>query len=99
MASTLQSQLHFVRNIQAVDTAGVEPLRSIRDETRVGLQEATIGLADLEGALAGEVRVGHNRRPRRVREKIDGTGIEDWDPLKTAARTAGKYFVVTSGKE
>src|SRR3954454_3409908 len=33
MLKTLHSQLHFVRDIQSVDTEGVEPLQSIRDET------------------------------------------------------------------
>jgi Asp-tRNA(Asn)/Glu-tRNA(Gln) amidotransferase C subunit len=101
MIKTLQSQLHFVRDIQSVETAGVEPLRSIRDETQRALDEATIGLDDLEEALAKEVKVGHNQRPKRLKEvQVDTAGVEDWEPLRTASRTAGgQYFVVKSGKE
>ncbi|RYC53837.1 hypothetical protein CHU98_g12375, partial [Xylaria longipes] len=54
MLSTLSSQLHFVRAIQGVDTAGVSPLRVIRDETAAGLREQTIGLAELWEALEAE---------------------------------------------
>ncbi|KAI8949528.1 hypothetical protein F4801DRAFT_553012 [Xylaria longipes] len=67
MLSTLSSQLHFVRAIQGVDTAGVSPLRVIRDETAAGLREQTIGLAELWEALEAEDVVGHAGRPRRRR--------------------------------
>ncbi|KAK2022035.1 hypothetical protein LX32DRAFT_214598 [Colletotrichum zoysiae] len=100
MLRTLHSQLHFVRDVQSVDTTGVEPLRSLRDETTEGVAEAAIGLQDLQDALGKEIRFGHKKRPKRVRgEKVDPEGVEDWDPLKTASRTAGKYFVVQSRKE
>ncbi|KAI1269473.1 hypothetical protein F5Y18DRAFT_99513 [Xylariaceae sp. FL1019] len=65
MLSTLSSQLHFVRSIQSVNTAGVSPLRVIRDETSNGLREQTIGLADLRSALGREDIVGHAKRSRR----------------------------------
>ncbi|KAI0402128.1 hypothetical protein F4802DRAFT_384981 [Xylaria palmicola] len=65
MLATLSSQLHFVRAIQGVDTAGVAPLRAIRDETARGLREQTVALADLREALALEDVVGHARRRRR----------------------------------
>ncbi|KAJ9149286.1 hypothetical protein NKR23_g4406 [Pleurostoma richardsiae] len=105
MIRVLQSQLHFVRDIQSVDTSGVEPLRSIRDETREGLAEATIGLETLREALAQEDVFGHSKRPRRRRreseEAVSGAGqeVDGWDPLQTASRTAGGFFVVRSGKE
>lgn len=100
MLQTLHSQLHFVRDAQSVDTTGVEPLRSLRDETAEGVAEATIGLQQLREALAKEIRFGHRRRPKRQRgDKIDTKGVEDWNPLQTASRTAGKYFVVQSKKE
>ncbi|KAI0161384.1 hypothetical protein GGR57DRAFT_355666 [Xylariaceae sp. FL1272] len=65
MLSTLSSQLHFVRSIQSVKTAGVSPLRVIRDESENGLHEQTIGLGDLRSALGREDIVGHAKRPRR----------------------------------
>lgn len=104
MLKTLHSQLHFVRDIQSVNTEGVEPLQSIRDETEEGIKEATIGLQDLKGTLEKEDIVGRNRRPRRRRgEPVDTTGVEDWDVLGTAGEkietAAGKFFVVRSGKK
>ncbi|KAH7192351.1 uncharacterized protein B0J16DRAFT_380241 [Fusarium flagelliforme] len=98
MINTLQSQLQFVRAVQKVDTTGVEPLRAIRDETSEARQEVTIGLADLQEALGKEVRIGHYQRARRVREKVD-SDAEKWDALSTASKTAGRYFVVESGKK
>lgn len=99
MIDVLQSQLLFVRDIQAVDTRGVEPLRSIRDETEAGLKEATIGVDQLRDALAQETAVGRSRRPRRQRgtEKAPPE-VEGWKPLQTASQTTGPYFVVRSGK-
>lgn len=100
MLRTLHSQLHFVRDVQNVDTAGVKPLRSLRDETTTGMVEMTIGLQELQYALGKEVQFGHKKRPKRVRgAKINTAGIEDWNPLQTASRTAGEYFVVQSGKK
>lgn len=105
LLASLRSHLRFVREIQAVDTTGVEPLRALRDETERGRQEATVRLADLQGALARETRFGHRQRPRRTRApdgRVDKATAraEDWEPLKTASRTAaGKYFVVQSKKQ
>lgn len=100
MLSTLESQLHFVRAVREVDTAGVEPLRAIRDETARGVREQTIGLEELREALAKEDVIGHARRPRRRRggagkkgESIDPE-VEGWDVLAGASETAGRYFVV-----
>ncbi|EGX93163.1 DUF726 domain protein [Cordyceps militaris CM01] len=97
MMATLQSQLHFVKAVQRVDTTGLEPLRAIRDETEEGQKEGTIGLGDLQDVLAKEIRVGHYKRPRRVREEIESEA-EKWDALSTASKRAGRYFVVESAK-
>lgn len=99
MIATLQSQLHFVRAIRQVDTEGVEPLRSIRDETEAGLKEATIGIEQLKAALDAEEARGHCRRPRRKRDiPADISGVENWDALAMASHKAGRYFVVKSAK-
>jgi Asp-tRNA(Asn)/Glu-tRNA(Gln) amidotransferase C subunit len=99
MIATLESQLHFVRAIQQVDTTGVEPLRSIRDETAAGVAEATISVERLKEALEKEETWGHCRRPRRRRDlPVDTAGSEDWDALGTASQKVGRYFVVKSGK-
>ncbi|KAJ2906911.1 hypothetical protein MKZ38_009774 [Zalerion maritima] len=98
MLSTLQSQLRFVRDIQSVDTTGVEPLRAIRDETSHGDKEIAIGLDDLQNILDQEDVVGHNKRPRRRRGlPVDTRGAEDWDPIGTASEKVGRYFVVDGG--
>lgn len=103
MLETLHSQLHFVRDIQKVNTDGVEPLRSIRDETEEGMQEVTIGIDQLKDAFASEAIKGRNKRPRRRRgEAVNTKGVEDWDVLGTASEmvemSGARYFVVRSGK-
>ncbi|KAK3387696.1 hypothetical protein B0H63DRAFT_163689 [Podospora didyma] len=101
MLSVLQSQLSFLQAIQSVDTEGVEPLRSIRDETAAGMAEATIGLnqAQVRAALASEEIMGRCQRPRRQRgAAVDASEAEEWDVLGTASQRAGRYFVVRSGK-
>lgn len=101
MLKTLHSQLHFVRDIQSVDTEGIEPLVGIRDETKAGIESETISLdtPEIMKALENEVVLGRNKRPRRRRDvKVDTQGVEDWDVLGTAGRTEGRYFVVNSGK-
>ncbi|KAK0740582.1 hypothetical protein B0T18DRAFT_431869 [Schizothecium vesticola] len=102
MLSTLRAQLHFVRAIQQVDTSGVEPLYAIRDETRAGRAEASIGLGTeaILDALAGEEAAGRCGRPRRRRDVSEGGkgAGGGWDVLGQAKERAGKYFVVRSGK-
>lgn len=98
MIATLQSQLHFVKAVQRVDTKDLEPLQAIRDETKEARQASTIGLEDLKDALAKETHVGHYKRPRRVRERVESEA-ENWDALSTASKKSGKYFVVESAKK
>lgn len=105
MLSNLQSQLQFVRAIREVDTTGIEPLRAIRDETAEGVREQTIGLEQLQDALAKEEVIGHAKRPRRrgglAAQQKGGLSpdpsIEGWDVLGGASETVGQYFVVRSG--
>ncbi|KFY22718.1 hypothetical protein V493_06380 [Pseudogymnoascus sp. VKM F-4281 (FW-2241)] len=97
MIAMLESQLHFVREIQKVDTTGVEPLQAIREETEEALAERTIGLETLEDALAQEEFKGKMKRPRR-RESEPQEVDYKWEPLAAANRTAGEYFVVKNGK-
>lgn len=100
MLKTLESQIHFVKEIQRVDATGVEPLRSIRDESPAAVQEVTIGLDRLKEALAKEQVVGRQRRIRRMQsEKNDRPDGAIWDGnvLGSASKTKGKYFVVETG--
>ncbi|KAJ8067007.1 hypothetical protein OCU04_004386 [Sclerotinia nivalis] len=106
LLDTLHLQLHFLRDIQKVDTDGIEPLRSIRDETLEAEALETIGLEteEIKAALKKEEYEGRNKRPRRRTDGvIDTKGVEDWNVTGTATETVefggGKYFVVRSGKE
>lgn len=84
--------------MQRVDTTGVEPLRALRDETEAAQKQNEVGLEDLKEALEREVLVGHYQRPRRVKQAVEDEA-ENWDALSTARKTAGRYFVVKSGKD
>lgn len=100
MLSTLSSQLHFVKDIQQVDTTGVEPLRSLRDETAQGEKEAELGMDALKEALdREEIRGKHHKRIRRRQDLLPEKREEKWDVMGSAARKAGRYFVVEGGKD
>lgn len=100
MLETLESQIHFVREIQSVDASGVEPLQSIRDESPEAIQENTIGLEQLREALSQERVVGRNKRIQRIEsernERPDGDAW-DGDALRHASKTKGRFFVVETG--
>jgi Asp-tRNA(Asn)/Glu-tRNA(Gln) amidotransferase C subunit len=95
MLRTLTNQLHFVRQIQSVDTDAVEPLRALRDETAAGELERTIDLDSLKDALDKEDQVGQFWK-RPIRQKSNPSNSEaqqKWNALKHA-KTIGNYFVV-----
>ncbi|KAH8778810.1 hypothetical protein F5883DRAFT_600802 [Diaporthe sp. PMI_573] len=100
MLGTLRAQLHFVRDIQSVDTRGVEPLRSIRDETSAGVAESTVTLDTLREALSRETAVGYRRRPRRAKDAQERGQSEEERLVEAATveRRDKRYFVVASGK-
>ncbi|CAK4034276.1 hypothetical protein CBER1_02768 [Lecanosticta acicola] len=101
MLSILSSQLHFVKDIQQVDTSGTEPLQSLRDETQEGEKEAELGLKTMKSALEEEeIRGKYHRRIRRRRQmSSESKDAVDWDVLGSAVRRAGRYFVVEGGKD
>lgn len=97
MLNTLAAQLHFVGKIQEVNTAGVEPLRAMRDETAAAEEEQMITINTLADALKSEKVVGtHYKRIQRDITPVDAKDVENWDVLGSAERKAGKYFVVES---
>ncbi|KAB8294903.1 hypothetical protein EYC80_006861 [Monilinia laxa] len=105
LLDTLHLQLHFLRDIQKVDTEGIEPLRSIRDETLEAEAHESIGLdtEEIKAALQKEEFEGRNKRPRRRTDGVvDTKGVENWDATATATENVefggGKYFIVRSGK-
>lgn len=98
MLSDLRAQLHFVNEIQKINTDDVKPLQSLRDETAAATKENEITLESMKDALAMEEIVGkHHRRIRQKKDvQVDPRGSEDWDVLGQAAKKVGKYFVVES---
>lgn len=104
MMTDLKSQLRFVQAVQKVDTEGVEPLQSIRDETRQGERESMITVESLKAEFDKEVIVG--KRGRIVRTKVVPQvneecrgGSQDWDVLAQASKKLGRYFVVETDKD
>ena len=69
MLKTLSSQIHFVREVQSVDTTDVQPLRALRDETSQAVEENTIRLSSMQKLFDLEDKVGKNRRIRRRRRE------------------------------
>ncbi|MCJ1243985.1 hypothetical protein MMC30_001182 [Trapelia coarctata] len=99
MIKTLESQLHFVQAIQGVDTTGVEPLRSIRDETEEAKKENAVTLESMKEELSKEEVVGHSRRIRRKKSAtVEMDEASNWDPLALASKRIGRYIVVDTGK-
>jgi Asp-tRNA(Asn)/Glu-tRNA(Gln) amidotransferase C subunit len=97
LLNTLQEQLRFVRNVQKVDTTGVEPLRAIRDETAAAKAEATVNVEQLRSVLSNEVLIGHKKRPRRRKMSIDH--VPEQHPNlapRSAIGSSGPYFTVRS---
>jgi Asp-tRNA(Asn)/Glu-tRNA(Gln) amidotransferase C subunit len=102
MLQTLAQQIHFVREIQKVDTTGVEPLVAIRDETSEARQETMITKASLAEYIALEQRRGKNgtiRRKKDVEVKPAATDRTDraqnnlgqWDPEEVDDAVAGPF--------
>lgn len=104
MMMDLKSQLRFVQTVQKVETEGVEPLQSLRDETRQGERESTITVESLKAEFDKEAVVGKRGRivRRKVLHQVDeepGEVLEDWDALAQASKKWGRYFVVETDKD
>lgn len=100
MIEDLQSQLHFVQAIQKVDTDGVKPLQSIRDETKKSERENMITLESLQAELDKEVVVGKRGRIKKKEGVVaDSNDVENWDPLAQAPKKMGRYFVVETDRD
>ena len=102
MIKDLQSQLKFVRAIQEVDTEGVEPLQSIRDETKDPERENEITVNTLREEFDKEEVVGKRGRIRRrmnVPDAVRDEQVNDWDPLSQAPKKLGRFIVVDTAKD
>ena len=73
MLGDLQDQVHFVKEIQKVDTEGVQPLVAIRDETSEHRQERTIGMVTLAEFIDLEEKKGKNGTIRRRKDTYQVT--------------------------
>ena len=93
MLKDLGSQLHFVRAIQDVDTDGVEPLVSLRDETVEAAKEDEITVDTLKEDLAKETVTGIRGRITRS-DHAEKEDAEDWDALACAPKTVGRYIAL-----
>jgi aspartyl/glutamyl-tRNA(Asn/Gln) amidotransferase C subunit len=87
MLADLRSQVHFVKEIQKVDTTGVEPLVAIRDETAEAREENTFTKASLAEFIALEEKKGSHGTIRRRKDTFqvtsyttDGGNEEDVPP-------------------
>ena len=89
----LESQLKFVKAIQRVDTEGVEPLVSLRDETKECYQEEEISLDTLREEFNKEEVLGDRGRIRRKSEvQVKEDDAENWDVLALAPKTKGRFI-------
>lgn len=98
MIKMLESQLQFVQAVQDVDTAGVKPLRSIRDETIQAQQEIEVTAESLKEHLAKESFVGFSRRIVRKEEPVALDESQQYDPLSQAPKTVGRYVIVNKNE-
>ena len=100
MIQTLESQLHFVQATQSVDTEGVRPLQSIRDETKEAEIESEIGIESLREEFDKEEFVGPSRRIKKKLTDLplDSKATENWDPLARVTKKVGRYIMVETGK-
>lgn len=100
MIKDLQSQLQFVKAIQKVNTDGVRPLQSIRDETKRAEMENMITVESLKDEFDKETVVGRRGRITKVEApSCDAETAEDWDPLDQAPKKLGRYFVLKTDKD
>lgn len=98
MISTLECQLHFVQAIQGIDTTGIEPLQSIRDETMQARKEVEVTMNTLKGEFEKEEIVGFAKRVRRKKlPEPTKPEEENWDPLALAPQKLGRYIMVKTG--
>lgn len=102
MLQSLRDQLHFVREIQKVDTQGVEPLVALRDETAEARQERTITKDSLAAFIEREEKRGKNGTIRRVKDERSAAEQRGQDQLSDPfalgespdSRRMGRYFFV-----
>jgi Asp-tRNA(Asn)/Glu-tRNA(Gln) amidotransferase C subunit len=103
MLADLRSQVHFVKEIQKVDTTGVEPLVAIRDETDEARAENTFTKASLAEFIALEEKKGDYGTIRRRKDTFQVTSYtpidEDQEDQPAAwARIENPFDLGTGGE-
>lgn len=98
LLNDLESQLHFVRAIQRVDTEEVQPLVAIRDETEGVQREEEISLETLKKEFEKEEVWGSRGRIRRKSDVKVGDDAENWNPLACAPKTKGRFIALETEK-
>lgn len=95
MLDTLRQQIHFVKEIQKVDTTGVEPLVAIRDETEEAKSERRITKESLSEFLALEEERGKNGTIRRKKDiepsRVVYQNAKPWQPEKADDRLENPF--------
>lgn len=100
---TLRSQVHFVKQVQSINTDGVKPLVCIRDETTEAKEEDTITLDKMKPWLERE-DVDRNGTVRLRRPRNTGsTGFDAFNlgvgSEEGSGRRQGRYFVVKKNSQ
>ncbi|KAK5258625.1 hypothetical protein LTR40_007534 [Exophiala xenobiotica] len=95
MLDTLRQQIHFVKEIQKVDTTGIEPLVAIRDETKEAHTERQITKESLSEFLALEEERGKNGTIRR-KKSVEPSRVvyqrpKPWEPEKADDRLENPF--------
>ena len=75
MLQDLRDQVHFIKEIQKVDTTGVQPLVAIRDETSEHIREKTVTRSSLAEFVALEEKKGKNGTIRRRKDTYQVTSF------------------------
>ncbi|KAF2762314.1 hypothetical protein EJ05DRAFT_204917 [Pseudovirgaria hyperparasitica] len=96
MMQALESHIHFVKDIQRVETNVTVPLRALRDESEAAELRNTIDMGALKEALENEEVIGKHHK--RIRRRCSSTVVDTWNVTGYAERIAGKHFVVHSEK-
>ncbi len=96
MLRHMTSHIHFVREVQQVDTQDASALRSIRVETDSAFSDNQISIDSVKDALLSEETSG--RHFMQIRRRIASTSDykSNGGPkiMDSAERKSGNYFVV-----
>ena len=100
MIKDLESQLTFVQSIQEIDTEGIEPLQSIRDETKRAQEANIYDVSSMQKYLNQEAVYGKRRRISRIEDNSpEDTRLDGIYHLSQAPKKRGRYIRVDTTKD